>query len=140
VRAGKEPVQPTIEALAQYLKGIYHGFGALSDAQWYSLAASSARAVDGGFRMSYDPAIARVFSVTETHDLNLFEAIWDNIKCPVYVLHGKDSDLMVPRTLEQMRSRGPGVVEAVELEGIGHAPSLLFDEQVAILCRWIKSA
>jgi pimeloyl-ACP methyl ester carboxylesterase len=52
------------------------------------------------------------------------------------VLHGAESGLLTAATLEEMRRRGPPV-EAVTLEGVGHAPALMSEEQIAIVERWL---
>jgi pimeloyl-ACP methyl ester carboxylesterase len=77
---------------------------------------------------------------TELRDICLFKDIWDDIKCPVYVMRGKESDLLLPETVEQMRSRGPGITDLLELEGIGHAPSLLFEDQAKAISGWLFSS
>lgn len=57
-------------------------------------------------------------------------ALWDNIKCPVMVVRGKNSDLLTEDTLEAMKHRGPGVQKVLIVEGVGHAPMLNTPEQV----------
>ena len=51
----------------------------------------------------------------------------DAIAVPVLLLRGLDSDLVLPETVAQMRTRGPGaqgLLEAIEVPGCGHAPAL----------------
>ena len=52
------------------------------------------------------------------------------------VLRGADSDLLSGETAERMAERGPGaagLVRVVEFPNTGHAPSLMTDEQIAIV-------
>lgn len=66
---GKEPVQPTLEDMAEYLKTIYHGFGDLDQEKWLRIARNSSKHVEGvGYKLTYDPAIGNVFSVRMDYD------------------------------------------------------------------------
>ena len=58
--------------------------------------------------------------------------IWDKVRCPVLVLRGGDSDLLTPDTVERMQKSGPQV-QVVEFPGVGHAPWLMSEEQIAVV-------
>jgi len=45
------------------------------------------------------------------------------------VLRGADSDVLLARTVEEMRRRKPGL-ESVEFGCVGHVPALLDAEQI----------
>ena len=58
------------------------------------------------------------------------------MRCPVLVLRGAESDLLSAETAERMAERGPGasgLVQVVEIPNTGHAPSLMTDDQIAIV-------
>ena len=57
---------------------------------------------------------------------------WDTITCPTLVLRGADSDLLLRTTAEEMQTRGPRA-RLVEFSGIGHAPMLMADDQIAVV-------
>ena len=63
-------------------------------------------------------------------------ATWDAISCPVLVIRGADSDLLLAETAREMTTRGPGG-ELVELDGIGHAPALMAADQIALVRGWL---
>jgi pimeloyl-ACP methyl ester carboxylesterase len=54
----------------------------------------------------------------------------------VLLVRGGDSDLLTPETAQQMTQRGPKA-ELVELPGIGHAPTFMHEDQIAIARRFL---
>jgi pimeloyl-ACP methyl ester carboxylesterase len=56
--------------------------------------------------------------------------VWDKIRCPTLVLRGAVSDILLRNTAEEMTGRGPKA-KLVEFAGIGHAPALLAEDQIA---------
>jgi pimeloyl-ACP methyl ester carboxylesterase len=56
--------------------------------------------------------------------------LWDAISCPTLVLRGAESDLLAAATAAAMHTRGPKP-EVVEIPGVGHAPMLLDESQMA---------
>ena len=56
--------------------------------------------------------------------------VYDAIRCPVRVIRGATSDILTADTAARMRERGPKAGVA-ELAGVGHAPTLIADEQIA---------
>jgi pimeloyl-ACP methyl ester carboxylesterase len=62
--------------------------------------------------------------------------VWDQISCPVLVLRGTESDLLLPATAEEMTRRGPRT-EVVEIDGTGHAPALMAKDQIEIVRDWL---
>jgi pimeloyl-ACP methyl ester carboxylesterase len=125
-----------------YLRDACAAFGPLTDAQWRHLAANSAAvsAADGRLHLRYDPAIGNTMRVNSPDPElplgpNFLSGIdlwstWEEVRCPTLVLRGADSDVLSRETLLQMQARRPGV-EAIELQGIGHAPALMSDDQIA---------
>jgi pimeloyl-ACP methyl ester carboxylesterase len=62
--------------------------------------------------------------------------IWSKVECPVLVLHGAQSEVLLPATLAEMRSRKPDV-QIVEFEGVGHAPALMNAEQIDVVKQFL---
>ena len=58
--------------------------------------------------------------------------IWGRIACPVLVLRGAESEVLLPMTLKEMRSRKPDL-EVAEFPGVGHAPALMSDDQIKVV-------
>lgn len=118
-----------------HLRYIHAGFGRLSDAEWRHMAVTSSRETPEGLRLHYDPLIREPFAQAAESDIDLWEA-WERIACPTFVLHGAESPLLTQETIEAMKRTGPRP-EVVSLPGVGHAPALNTEEQIAIVARWL---
>lgn len=136
--AGYLRVVPALKDLAAaeaYLRDVLGPFGTLSDAQWQHITRHSVvKGEGGGWTWHYDPAIAHNFPLFIAFDVVLWH-LWDDVSCPTLVLRGESSDLLDAPTVREMRQRGhaaaAGRVEVAEIEGCGHAPSLMVKEQIA---------
>jgi pimeloyl-ACP methyl ester carboxylesterase len=123
-------------ALEAHLRTVHAPFGPLTDAQWRHLATHSGRAhPEGGLAFHYDPGIALPMREAPVEDVDLWE-LWDRIRCPVLVIRGQESDLLLPETAREMTRRGPPT-ELVELDGIGHAPALMAADQIELIRTWL---
>jgi len=130
---GKAPAFPSLEAAVEYVRGVSAFFGPHTDAEWRFLTEHYVcRQPDGTYRARYDPRIAEPFNAGGPHeDLALWH-VWEKVRCPTLVIRGGLSDLLTRETVERMRATGPRA-ESVELAGIGHAPTLLHPDQIAIV-------
>lgn len=134
---GKEVRFPTFEAGVDYIRTIAAPFGPHSDEQWNKLAGDVLRQQkDGQWSRHYDPAIAQAFSTfTEENAAQSEAALWaiyDAIQCPVLLVRGSESDLLSRETADLMTQRGPRA-SLTELAGIGHAPTFMQPEQIALV-------
>lgn len=133
---GADPQFASLEAVETYLREIHKPFGALTDAQWRAFATHGSRPnLEGGFRLHYDPAIGQSFRSRPIEDVDLCR-YWNQVRCPVLLLRGEDSDLLLPQTVAQMR-RGRPDLEVVEVPGVGHAPALQSESEIAIIADWL---
>lgn len=133
---GKEVRFPTFEAGIDYIRTIAAPFGPHSDEQWNKLAGDVLRQQkDAQWSRHYDPAIAQAFSTfTEENAAQSEAALWaiyDAIQCPVLLVRGSESDLLSRETADLMTQRGPRAA-LTELAGIGHAPTFMQPEQIAL--------
>jgi pimeloyl-ACP methyl ester carboxylesterase len=127
----------SVDDIEVHLRTIHEPFGHLTDAQWKHLAQHSAvKTEEGDYRQHYDPAIGRAFQWPLMVDISLWD-VWDKVACPVLVLRGEDSDLLHASTVRDMQKRGVagknGLVRAIEVREVGHAPALMNDAQISIL-------
>jgi pimeloyl-ACP methyl ester carboxylesterase len=135
---GKDPRFATLDALEAHVRHISAPFGALSDEQWRHLTVHSAKQhADGTWGFRYDPAIANAFS-GELNDIDL-SAYWDAVRCPTLLLRGADSDILLRATAEAMTQRGLRAT-LVEFQAVGHAPTLMSDEQVTAVRDFLLQA
>lgn len=133
---GKAPSFATLGELEQYLRIVMAPFGALTNEQWHHFATQSYRRNDdGSLSLSYDPDIAQAFA-GPLQDV-LMWPVWDAIRCPTLVVRGKESDLLLRETAEEMTQRGPKA-QLVEFDGIGHAPALMAEDQIAVVREFLE--
>jgi pimeloyl-ACP methyl ester carboxylesterase len=134
---GQDPHFAGLAELEAYLRRVHASFGSLSDADWAHMAQSSARRRPGGtYGLAYDPAIALPFRTGLIADVDLW-ATWDAITCPVLILRGGTSDLLLGETADEMVRRKPGT-RLVTFPDCGHAPALMNGEQIAVIDDWLK--
>jgi pimeloyl-ACP methyl ester carboxylesterase len=57
----------------------------------------------------------------------------------VLVVRGAQSDLLLSETAKEMARRGPKAKMA-ELSGIGHAPALVTEDQIALVRDWLSTS
>lgn len=133
---GKYPRFANLDDLENHLRQIYAPFGRLADSDWRHMALQGYRRLEGGgYGLAYDPAIAKPFEAADLKDIDLW-SVWDSVRCPVLVLRGAESDLLRPDTAKEMAGRGPKA-KLLELPGIGHAPALMSDDQIAMVREWL---
>jgi pimeloyl-ACP methyl ester carboxylesterase len=136
---GMAPVFPDIATAEKYVRAVSATFGPHSDAEWRFLTEVVVRGnADGTLRLHYDPKLAEPFRASMPEkDLELWN-LWDAIRCPTLVLHGAQSDLLTRATCDQMATRGPKA-NIVEIAGVGHAPTLMHEDQIAIVREFLTS-
>ncbi|MES2089350.1 MAG: alpha/beta hydrolase [Pseudomonadota bacterium] len=126
------------QAAADYLWTISTGFGPHTPEQWLALTRPLLRpSPDGqGLILHYDPMIATPFRSMSADAATSGEAmlwqVYDAMTCQVLLLRGKESDLLDPETAQLMTQRGPKA-RLVEFAGVGHAPTLIAEDQIATI-------
>jgi pimeloyl-ACP methyl ester carboxylesterase len=132
----------TLEEAADYMLGISKGFGAHSREEWLELTRPMLKSDSDGFKPHYDPRIALPFKAVTSEMAAAGEAaLWrgyDAIACPTLLLRGADSDLLTRETAEAMTQRGPKA-RLVEFAGVGHAPTIVAADQVAVVREFLLS-
>ena len=134
---GKPVSYDSFEAFEQYIRVVSASFGPLTDTQWRHLTETTARRLDNGrWGTNYDPAIALPFT-RPIADVVLWP-FWDQVRCPTLLLRGRESDLLLSETACEMTTRGPKA-KLVEFAGIGHAPMLMAQSQIAIVREFLAN-
>src|SRR3569623_1693247 len=140
--AGTPPAFDSMAQLEAFFRQVYKPYGWLSDAQWRRLTETSMRRLpDGRVTPHYDPAIVRQF-IDHPRDYDLWEH-YDQLRIPVLLLRGAESDLVLPDAAAEMLARGPGALglaRVVEITGCGHAPALNVPEQLKHVRDFIEAA
>jgi pimeloyl-ACP methyl ester carboxylesterase len=127
---------------ADYLLTISQGFGPHSREQWLALTRPMLRREGDRLRLHYDPAIGVALrAMTPAAAAAGKAALWaayDAIRCPTLVLRGETSDVLSASTATAMQERGPRA-KVCEVAGVGHAPTLVAPDQVAIVREFLQA-
>jgi pimeloyl-ACP methyl ester carboxylesterase len=135
---GLDPKFETLEALADAMAANFVGSDRVPRATILKIAEGASRRLpDGRYGLAYDPKIGDVFKAAPPQDVILWP-VWDRIACPTLILRGGVSDLFPRDVAEEMTRRGPKA-ELVEFEGVGHAPWLATQEQIAPVARFLRA-
>lgn len=124
-----------------YLASISKDFGPHTPEQWRALSQPMLREREGRWYLHYDPAIAlpvmallqspQPEEVVRQGEAALW-GLYDAIACPTLLLRGAQSDLLSEATVAQMQGRGPRP-HCIRFQGVGHAPTLVADDQTAVV-------
>lgn len=138
---GQNPRFDSVEQAAEALWRISSGFGPHSQQEWLALSRPMLHPRDdGGWGLHYDPAIGQAFQhMTPESAPTAEQALWqlyDQISARTLVLRGAQSDLLSAATARAMTERGPRA-QLVEFAAVGHAPTLVTPDQVAVVSRFL---
>ena len=131
----------SVEAAADAMWAVSKSFGPHTREQWLALSRAMVRPLPGGgYTLHYDPALALpVRAATEETTQQGTQMLWglyEQIKADTLVLRGNDSDLLTLPTARAMAERGPRA-RVLNWEGVGHAPTLIADNQVQALADFL---
>ena len=134
------------------VKRLCREFGPHSESEWEVLTDSFLRPGEkkGSYKVHFDPKIVSQFRRTfstfgiksslnllKIPDLNLWK-FYDNLTCKTLLLRGKNSSVLNKNTALEMTRRGPSP-KLVEFDDVGHAPSLMHDDQISIIKSFLCS-
>lgn len=134
---GKAGHFESIEAAADAMWAISTSFGPHTPEQWLELSRHMVKPVpgssDGSVMLHYDPAIAVPLRAATQESARAGEVmlwqLYDQVQATTLILRGAQSDLLSHATALAMARRGPKA-RLVEFEGVGHAPTLVAEDQV----------
>ncbi len=136
----------SVQQAADAMWAISTGFGPHTPEQWLALTQPMLRPVldvpGSQLRLHYDPALAVPFKqATQASTLQGEKMLWqlyDNISAQTLLLRGADSDLLSLATAQAMGQRGPKA-KLVQFAGVGHAPTLVAEDQLAAVAGFLSS-
>ena len=126
----------SVEQAIDYISTIAAPFGLRRREDWRELIEPGLKHDGGRWILHYDPQIAVPFKASTPErtvaEEKILWSLYDNIRCPTLVIRGAKSDLLSRETLHQMAARGPKALTR-EIAGVGHAPTLMLDNEIAIV-------
>ncbi|MYN45509.1 alpha/beta fold hydrolase [Pseudoduganella sp. FT93W] len=131
----------TYEEAAQFIRDVSVTFGPHTEAEWDKLARDVLRQdKDGKWVRHYDMGLAQPFRSATPESVDADQAaLWaayDAIRCDTLLIRGAESDLLSAETAQQMGQRGPRA-KLVEIAGVGHAPTFVHEDQIAIVRQFL---
>lgn len=138
---GQDVKFDSFDDAVQFIRTVSAPFGPHADEEWRKLASDVLRQdKDGKWIRHYDLNLALPFqgSTAESaqHAEKMLWAAYDAIACPTLLVRGEHSDLLSRDTAQEMHRRGPKA-EVVEIAGVGHAPTFMHDDQIAVARRFL---
>ena len=123
----------SVQGAADEMRKISMGFGPHSPEDWLALSRPMVvPAAHERLRLHYDPGIAsplrKMTQEAAEGGERLLWNLYEQITARVLLLRGAESDLLSPATAERMAQTGPKA-QLKEFEFVGHAPTLVTDEQ-----------
>ena len=116
-------------------------FPAITEAMWRDIAHQSFDDVNGQPGASYDTGLSRAFSLTEV--AKGVPTMWPQFmtlaRVPVLVIRGENSDILTPRTVQEMAARHPQFT-SITVPGQGHAPFLKDRETIQSVLTFLAGA
>jgi pimeloyl-ACP methyl ester carboxylesterase len=145
----KAPLFNSREEAEAALKARMTTFGIKKEEHWQHIFTHSVEPIGDKFRFAYDPKIVKkpfILLRVLAHflhpskwrkmpDVKLW-LLWKAIYCPILLLRGEISDILLPDTVQKMQEQKPSM-QVVEFKGIGHAPMLMEIEQIEVVKKWL---
>lgn len=126
----------SVDEAVDYISKVAAPFGLTRRQDWVELVEPTLRRAGERWVLHYDPNIAVPFKAVTPEIAAAAEAatwkLYDQIACPTLVVRGAHSDLLSHETLVEMMQRGPRAT-AVEVPGVGHAPTFMHEHEIAIV-------
>jgi pimeloyl-ACP methyl ester carboxylesterase len=131
----------SVQQAADAMWAISQSFGPHTPEQWLALSQAMVKPLpDGGYTLHYDPAIGVPFRAIDEKAAAAGQAalwqLYDGINARTLLLRGAQSDLLSPETAQEMTRRGPRPA-LLEFAGVGHAPTLIAQDQVNAVCAFL---
>lgn len=150
---GLDPDFSSVDDAKNYYKSIYKDFGHLTEEEWLNITLHNIREVapgkfiskmDHGVKLA--PAKSKIAWQSLLHPLKALEgslfdidlwAIFRQVTCPLLVIHGSHSDLLLPSTIEKMKNIHPNM-QVIDIPDAGHAPLLKDPNHQEMIYKWIR--
>jgi pimeloyl-ACP methyl ester carboxylesterase len=91
-------------------------------------------AEEGGRVYRHDPRALLAYRDDARHGVNQWAA-WEQVSCPVLLLHGLQSDALLPATVARMQQRP---ITLAQIPDTGHTPVLSDRHQTLVIRDWLR--
>ena len=126
----------TFEEIAQFIKVRFRRCGITQERDWAHMAQTSVMLCDDRkYRLNYDPGIAEKATQANRSEFLDLWYLWKKVYCPVLLIHGAKSDVLLPSTIEKMRKYRDFDLHTIE--EAGHAPALVYRKDLGTIGDWL---
>lgn len=130
---------PTLAHMADHLREWRQDIDLLNPTEFQrALGTTCRRKDDGTWTFNFDPAMIPRFLREPYGEVRDLWPLWDRTPCPVLLMRGADSELLLQETADEMQTRGPETTVKV-YEGYGHIPTMVPDDQVADVVNFLMA-
>lgn len=137
---GREVSFDTFDQAVAYVQSVSAGFGPHPQALWQRLTRDVFNQHEGRWIKHYDTRLAAPMALQDEAVLQAAEfmlwSAYESLAAPVLLVRGKDSDVLSNETAAEMLVRNEHA-QLIEFAGVGHAPTLLVDEQIDPIARFL---
>lgn len=123
-----------------WIQQVSASFGPHSDEQWAHLTRSCFVKRQGQWVRHHDLRLAEALRAENAATLAAAQQFmwtaYESLREPVLVVRGQQSDLLSANTVSQMAARNPRT-HLLELPDVGHAPTLMSDDQVGPVSQFL---
>lgn len=112
-----------------------HSGGGADDMFEHLLAHGVRQTGPDAFRLAYDPALPKLYTEQGRQPADIWH-IWEQVRCPVLVVHGKNSQVLTAEMLDRMKTTMPSMA-VCEVADAGHFPHLMSVSQTQYIEDWI---
>jgi pimeloyl-ACP methyl ester carboxylesterase len=127
----------SLQEVEAHMRHTHRDWGNLTAEQYRRLAIHGSRKTESGYRLHFDPAIARVARPMPMTPGLFFWDAWYRVRCPVLLLRGENS-LVFPRSVADAMLEINTRAELVEFPDVGHVPALMSEEQIAVVRGYLR--
>jgi pimeloyl-ACP methyl ester carboxylesterase len=92
---------------------------------------------EGGRVYRHDVRAMQAYRKTSSLNVDQWD-LWKRVRCPVLLIHGMQSDALMPATIKRMVRSHP--VTVMHIPDTGHTPLLADRNQIAFVRQWLSGA
>ncbi len=130
----------SLQQVVDYGKIAYSRLGICNEEDWLYFVKNIVRKDQdtGLYSLKYDPLITNDIKNSRKSDKISLWFWWNRVKCPVLLISGSQSEVLLPETIEKMRLC-KNRFEEYKIFGTGHFPILFAKDHINRVLQWMNS-
>lgn len=91
----------------------------------------------GGREYRHDPRTTQAYAEQASTDIDQW-ADFHAVQCPILLLHGQESDALLPETVRRMQMAKGADMTVVHVPETGHTPALADHDSISLIGSWLS--